>query len=181
MILLRHAESEFNEVYSVSGVDPGIEDPRLTARGHRQAREAAARLAEHPVTRVLASPYTRALETADALAAALSLPITIEPLVRERGAFACDIGTGRSELARRWPHLDFSHIDECWWSRATESDAAVKGAERDVSRGRGGLAPARRRVGHHPLGLHPRTDRPVREELRDRAVQPALTGRSGPC
>ena len=126
MILLRHAESEFNEVYSVSGVDPGIEDPRLTARGHRQAREAAARLAEHPVTRVLASPYTRALETADALAAALSLPITIEPLVRERGAFACDIGTGRSELARRWPHLDFSHIDECWWSRATESDAAVK-------------------------------------------------------
>ena len=124
MILLRHAQSEFNEVYSVSGVDPGIEDPRLTERGHRQAREAAARLADYPLRRVLTSPYTRALETAEALADVLGLAITIEPLVRERGAFVCDIGSPRSQLARRWPDLDFSVIDEHWWSQ-TESDDAV--------------------------------------------------------
>jgi broad specificity phosphatase PhoE len=124
MILLRHAESEFNEVYSVSGVDPGIEDPRLTERGHRQAREAAALLAEYPLRRVLASPYTRALETAHTLADVLGLPITIEPLVRERGAFVCDIGSPRSELAGDWPHLDFSPIDEHWWSQ-TEGDDSV--------------------------------------------------------
>ena len=124
MILLRHAESEFNEVYSASRVDQGIEDPKLSERGHRQAREAAALLAEYPLRRVLASPYTRALQTADEIATLLGLPIAVEPLVRERGAFVCDVGTARGELARRWPDLDFSRIDEHWWSR-TESDDAV--------------------------------------------------------
>ena len=124
MILLRHAESEFNEVYSASRVDPGIEDPKLTERGHRQAREAAALLAEYPLRRVLASPYTRALQTADEIATLLGLPIAVEPLVRERGAFVCDVGTARGELARRWPDLDFNRIDEQWWSR-TEDDASV--------------------------------------------------------
>ena len=124
MILLRHAESEFNAVYGASGVDPGIEDPKLTERGHRQAREAAARLAQYPLRRVLVSPYTRALQTADAVATVLGLPIAVEPLVRERGAFVCDVGTARGELARRWPDLDFSRIDEQWWSR-TEGDDAV--------------------------------------------------------
>ncbi len=125
MIFLRHAESEFNEVYSLSGVDPGIEDPRLTERGHRQARDAAARLGEYPLRRVLASPYTRALETADSLATVLGLPIAVEPLVRERGAFVCDVGTPRSELARRWPHLDFSPIDEHWWSQTESNDSVA--------------------------------------------------------
>lgn len=124
MILLRHAESEFNEVYSASGIDPGIEDPKLTERGHRQARDVAALLAQRPLRRVLASPYTRALETAEVVATALGLPIAIEPLVRERGAFVCDVGTPPGELARRWPDLDFSGIDEHWWSQ-TEGDDSV--------------------------------------------------------
>ena len=129
MILLRHAESEFNEVYNVSGVDPGIEDPKLTEHGHRQARDAAALLAQYPLRRVLASPYTRALQTASAVAAVLGLPITVEPLVRERGAFVCDVGTPRSELARRWPDLDFSRIDEHWWSQTEGDDSvAIRGA-----------------------------------------------------
>ena len=124
MILLRHGESEFNEVYNVSGVDPGIEDPELTERGHRQARDAAVLLAQYPLRRVLASPYTRALQTAGEIAAVLGLPIAVEPLVRERGAFVCDVGTARGELARRWPDLDFSRIDEHWWSQ-TEGDEEV--------------------------------------------------------
>ena len=68
MILLRHAESEFNEVFNVSGVDPGIEDPKLTGRGHRQAREAVAELIQYQLSRILASPYTRTLQTAEIVA-----------------------------------------------------------------------------------------------------------------
>ena len=125
MILLRHAESEFNEVFNVSGVDPGIEDPKLTERGHRQAREAVAKLGPYPLRRILASPYTRTLQTATIVADALGLPITIEPEIRERGAFICDIGTPRDELARQWPALDFSHLDKQWWNQEVESDESV--------------------------------------------------------
>ena len=121
MILLRHGESEFNVVYSATGQDPGIRDPRLTERGHEQAREAAIKLAEHGVKRTLASPFTRTLETA----AALGLPTTIEAAVRERGAFACDVGTPASALMADWPHHDFSHLDELWWHADEESEAEV--------------------------------------------------------
>ncbi len=122
MILLRHGESEFNAVYGATGQDPGIRDPRLTERGRLQALEAAQRLAEHGVKRTLASPFTRALETAEAL----GLPTVIEPAVRERGAFVCDIGTPASALMEHWPDHDFSHLDEHWWSSDRESEAEVR-------------------------------------------------------
>ena len=121
MILLRHGESEVNVVYRETGADPGIRDPRLTERGHGQAREAAQRLAEHGVTHALSSPFTRTLQTAEAL----GLPTVIEPDIRERGAFVCDIGTPASELMAHWPHHDFSHMDEYWWNQETESESEV--------------------------------------------------------
>ena len=31
-----------------------------------------------------------------------------------------------TELARRWPELDFSHIDEVWWPALTESEAEIE-------------------------------------------------------
>lgn len=122
MILLRHGESEFNVVYRETGEDPGIRDPRLTERGHDQAREAALKLAGNGVTRALASPFTRALQTAEAL----GLPTIIETSVRERGAFACDIGTPVSELAAAWPNHDFSHVEEQWWNLGIESEDEVR-------------------------------------------------------
>ena len=45
MYVLRHGQSEFNVRFSQNRVDPGIEDPRLTDLGHRQAAEAAEILA----------------------------------------------------------------------------------------------------------------------------------------
>ncbi|MDH3235510.1 MAG: histidine phosphatase family protein, partial [Alphaproteobacteria bacterium] len=33
MILIRHAQSEFNVVYGKTRQDPGIEDPKLTDTG----------------------------------------------------------------------------------------------------------------------------------------------------
>ena len=69
MILLRHGQSEFNVAFNATRVDPGIPDPRLTEEGRRQARAAAVALAAHPVERLIASPYTRALETAEIVVA----------------------------------------------------------------------------------------------------------------
>ncbi len=33
MLLIRHGQSEFNVVYSVTRQDPGIRDPKLTVEG----------------------------------------------------------------------------------------------------------------------------------------------------
>src|SRR5215469_13326906 len=68
MILLRHGQSEFNVAYNATRVDPGIPDPCLTEEGRRQALAAGTVLARHRVERLIASPYTRALETAEIVA-----------------------------------------------------------------------------------------------------------------
>lgn len=121
MILLRHAQSEFNLHFTATRRDPGIIDPKLTPLGHRQAHEAAARLAGEPIRRIITSPYTRALQTAAPIARALGgIPVMVNPIVRERYAFACDIGSPRTELARAWPELDLSHIDDIWWPAVEE-------------------------------------------------------------
>jgi len=125
MILLRHGQSEFNVVYNVTRVDPGIPDPRLTEEGRRQALAAAAALAAHPLERLIVSPYTRALETAEIVAGELGLPIEVEPLVREHCLFHCDIGSPRSALAERWPALDFAHLEERWWPDLDETEALL--------------------------------------------------------
>ncbi len=125
MILLRHGQSEFNVVYNLTRVDPGIPDPRLTEEGRRQARSAADALAGHPVERLIASPYTRALETAEIVAGALGLAIEIEEMVREHCLFHCDIGTPRSDLARRWPALDFGRLEERWWPNLDETEEVL--------------------------------------------------------
>jgi glucosyl-3-phosphoglycerate phosphatase len=125
LILVRHGQSEWNAHYSRTRTDPNIPDPPLTTEGRRQAAETAGALAELRIDRLLVSPYLRALETADIIGSLLRVPITIEPLVRERAAFSCDIGTPRSLLATRWPHLMFDHVEEVWWPCAEESDAEL--------------------------------------------------------
>ena len=122
MILVRHGQSEFDVVFSVTRRDPGIRDPRLTAEGRRQAEAAADALVRHGIERLIASPYSRALETAEIVARHLSVTITVEPLVGERAAFACDVGTPRGDLKTRWPHLSLDHLAEEWWPALTESE-----------------------------------------------------------
>jgi len=125
LILVRHGQSEWNAHYSRTRVDPNIPDPPLTTEGRRQAAEAAQTLADSGIDRLLVSPYVRALETADVIGGLLKISIEIEPLVRERAAFSCDIGTPRSLLAARWPNLAFDHVDEVWWPSTEESDAEL--------------------------------------------------------
>jgi broad specificity phosphatase PhoE len=125
MILVRHAESEWNRHFSRTRIDPGIPDPPLTEAGRRQAARLVDRLAEADLRLLVASPYRRALETATIVGAALGLSITVEPLIRERCVFSCDEGTPPAQLATLWPDLDFAHLEERWWGVAAESEVSL--------------------------------------------------------
>ena len=134
MLLIRHGQSEFNVAFGKDRIDPGITDAPLTELGRRQARDAAravaAMRATHPVSRMVCSPYTRALQTAAIIGEMLELAITVDPLVRELSAFACDIGTPRTHLVDRFPGHDFAGVtDEVWWHEhdrnGRESEAAL--------------------------------------------------------
>lgn len=128
MILMRHGQTVFNVVFGESRVDPGVPDPCLTADGRAQALAAAQALAGEDVRRVIASPYRRALETAEIVAAALDVPVCVEPLVRERAAFSCDVGSPRSALVSRWPGWRFPgppQMDETWWQSGDEPEESL--------------------------------------------------------
>jgi broad specificity phosphatase PhoE len=130
MIFLRHAQSEFNAAFSVTRIDPGIPDPKLTPTGHEQARAAAEALRGTGIQRLISSPYRRALETATIVADALGLEVSIEPLVRERAAFHCDIGSGPAALCKLFPKYRFDHLDDPWWhdhvaTGVAETEAAL--------------------------------------------------------
>ncbi len=127
MILIRHGETKFNRIFSASRRDPGIRDPVLTELGRRQAAAAARALGGLNLRRVIASPYLRALETAEIIAAERGLPIIVDPLVAERFCFACDIGSPVGELRARWPAIVFDHLPDPWWPGEEEPDQALLG------------------------------------------------------
>src|SRR5712671_3066967 len=84
VILIRHGQTEFNRMFSVTQRDPGIRDPHLTDLGRRQAAAVAQVLCPSSLRRLITSPYARALEIAGIIAEHLDLPITVEPLIAER-------------------------------------------------------------------------------------------------
>jgi broad specificity phosphatase PhoE len=124
MILMRHGQSHFNVAYAETRKDPGLRDPGLTDLGREQVAVAAAHLEQEQreVRRIVASPYTRALETADIVGKVLGLPVAVDPTVGERAVFTCDIGTPRSHLEQRWPEIALNHVDEEWWPAREESE-----------------------------------------------------------
>lgn len=121
MILIRHGQTEFNRVFSATRRDPGIRDPVLTDHGRRQASAVAGALRRLRLSRLITSPYTRALETAEIIADPLNLPITIDALVAERFCFTCDISSPLPELRTRWPALAFDHLSDPWWPQVEET------------------------------------------------------------
>ncbi|MFN4089445.1 MAG: histidine phosphatase family protein [Alphaproteobacteria bacterium] len=145
MILIRHGESLFNLHYGATRRDPGIEDPGLTDRGKEQALAVARALAEEDIAELVVSPYRRTLETAAIIAAELGIPATIEPLIRERMGFSCDIGTMRSQLALLWPGHRFDHLEERWWHHEDEPEHLVQ-ARCETFRGRMAAASGWRRT-----------------------------------
>lgn len=121
MFLLRHGQSYFNLLYGKTRVDPGIEDPHLTPFGAEQAAAAARELAAKPITRVIISPYTRALQTAEPILAVHEVPVEIMHLVREQSFFVCDVGSPPAVLADRFAHHSFTHLPERWWHEGIET------------------------------------------------------------
>jgi len=122
MFLLRHGQSYFNLHFNATRVDPGIEDPELTPLGLSQAGAAAEKLADTALTRIIVSPYTRALQTAQAVLGVHQVPVEIMPEVREQAAYACDVGTRPEVLASRFPHHDFGHLPAKWWHDVESSE-----------------------------------------------------------
>ena len=155
-LLIRHAESVWNEHFSSSRIDVGLPDPPLTARGVEQARRAAERIGREPLRRLIASPYRRTLQTAAILAEELGLPISIDATVRERCAFSCDQGSAPAELASEWPDLDFSGLGEVWWGGAIESWPSLAARCAAFPRPNARSTRSRPGGGHQSLGLHPR-------------------------
>ena len=81
LILIRHGESEGNRdrVFTLTPAVP------LTDRGREQVRAAATWIAARfAPRRIVASPFVRARQTAEELAAILAVPIQLEPDLRER-------------------------------------------------------------------------------------------------
>ncbi len=143
MFLLRHGQSLFNLHFTATRVDPGIEDPELTPLGWDQARAAAAKLAAAPITRLIISPYTRTLQTAEAVLAVHDVPVEIMHEVRERTAFVCDVGRGPAALSAAFPRHEFGHLPARWWHEgleSVESTVARANAFRAVMAGRADAA-----------------------------------------
>jgi glucosyl-3-phosphoglycerate phosphatase len=126
MFLLRHGQSYFNLHFTPTRIDPGIEDPELTELGLAQAEAAAAQLADVPLTRIIISPYMRALQTAAPVLKFHRVPVDIMHEVRERAAFTCDVGSHPDLLATRFPHLEFEHLPSQWWSEPVETLEATQ-------------------------------------------------------
>ena len=87
LLLVRHGESEGNRdrTFTQSAAVP------LTPLGREQARQAAAVIAKaFAPQRVVASPFARARETAESIAASFGLPVELEAALREQsfGVFA---------------------------------------------------------------------------------------------
>jgi glucosyl-3-phosphoglycerate phosphatase len=125
MFLLRHGQSYFNLYFNRTRADPGIRDPELTPLGVEQARTAARGLSGAALTRIIVSPYIRALQTAEPFRETHQAPIQIMHEVRERAAFTCDIGSAPDLLAARFPHHDFSHLPYQWWPDGIETEQAT--------------------------------------------------------
>lgn len=116
ILLIRHGQSTFNAHFEATGTDPGHIDARLTELGHRQAAEARAEAARHPrPDLVLASPLTRAIQTALAIYGGTGIPLEVTCRHREHLTHTCDIGRSPAALAADFPGLDFAHLADPWW------------------------------------------------------------------
>jgi broad specificity phosphatase PhoE len=122
LVLVRHGESETNAGYAIEGPEP-----HLTERGRRQAGYAAQRARARSYDALYASPMSRALETACALAEATGLSPTVLIDLCEHRELPDFRGLSRSALQARYPSITLP--DECreegWWTGEEELEEAL--------------------------------------------------------
>ncbi len=125
ILCIRHGESAFNAAYKGDGVDPMLFDAPLTARGHDQVAAARLQLRDVPVDLVIATPLTRALQTALGIFGDHpSRPdIVVEAGHREQLESSCDRGRPPVDLMAEFPGLKLDHLPAAWWHIEGEPDA----------------------------------------------------------
>lgn len=80
LIVARHAESDYN-VQALIGADPSSHRSPLTSREMQQARSLADRLVGDEIDLCVVSGTLRAVQTAEIVAGALSIPFMRTPLL----------------------------------------------------------------------------------------------------
>lgn len=117
LLLVRHGESQWN----AAGRLQGQADPPLSALGLQQAAHMAARLVDQPIDAIVSSDLQRAMNTARALAGALS--IEVEPRV---GLREVDLGS--------WTGADRAQLEqddpEAWRNWREQGVEGWTGGER---------------------------------------------------
>lgn len=159
LLLVRHGQSMHNvsdvAQYGDAGADAALFDAPLSPLGEEQV----AALAGHPelaaAELAITSPLTRAVQTllgafpaagSDAAAAARAgacPPIEAWPLAAEHLTDSCDIGSGASALARRFPSLELRALPEVWWYTDEGTSREAAEASREHYRDCGFMEPER--------------------------------------
>lgn len=100
LLLVRHGETAWNAEHRIQGQL----DVPLSPRGIWQARRLAARLVDDGgrLDGIVASDLARAVMTAEPLATECSLPVELDPRLRERH-FGVFQGERLDDIAARWP------------------------------------------------------------------------------
>lgn len=98
LFLVRHGQTESNRM----GLALGRADPPLNELGLAQADRTAGALSGEGITVVYASPLTRTQQTADQIAAACGLEVTVDDLLIEMDVGELD-GLGFPEVRKRYP------------------------------------------------------------------------------
>lgn len=129
--LIRHGQSEFNAVFRRGGPDPLIFDAPLTAKGRQQAEQAANAVADLGIRRVITSPLTRAIQTAQ-LIFKDTIPIEIAVGHHEHLEHSCDVGRRPDALQKDFPDLSFGHLEELWWYQGTPDENGVAVEPMDI-------------------------------------------------
>lgn len=96
-LYLRHGETDWN----ARGVSQGNVEVPLNATGIAQAHAAAALLVDRGIRTIIASPLSRARDTAGIVGQALGLPVAIEEGLRE-GSFGTHEGQEMGEWFTAW-------------------------------------------------------------------------------
>ena len=121
---LRHGETDWN----AQGLSQGNVDIPLNPTGIAQAHAAAAMLRNRGIASIVASPLSRAHDTAKTAAAALGLPVELDEGLREV-SFGAQEGQPMSEWFSHWVEGIYTPPDaESFASLRARSVAAINRA-----------------------------------------------------